>query len=390
MLSNEHYDNSAPPVTYLYVHVPFCPSKCPYCAFVTRVGSLRLMEPYLTAVLAEAETLIRRRPGGPLRTVYFGGGTPSMMTATQVGAILDRLEALCGLGAGCEVTLEAHPATVDLNTLHRFRSSGVTRLSFGGESLNQAELTRLGRGHSGERVVELVELGQRARFESINVDLMYGIPGQTIDTWGSTLCRALEAAPDHLSLYPLQIESRTVYGRDWERNRLTVPEDEAVTEMYHLACRLLAARGYEHYEVANWALPGHHCRHNLAYWHNEEFFAIGVGAHGYLKPYRTENVPQTTRYIRMLREGALPRAHAVFVDATAELNETVMLRLRLLGDGLDLEEIRRRFGIDLGDRFAPAMEELSAHDLLHVENGRITLTETAVPLANEVWERFMI
>lgn len=377
------------PVAHIYVHIPFCPVKCPYCAFVTHVGSLKLMEPYLDALVAEAAALRRDRPGGPLRTIYFGGGTPSLMTPRQLVRLLDRLDGLFGRAEDCEVTLEAHPGTVGPTELAGFAAAGVTRLSFGGESLQVRELEHLGRTHSGDRVVELVSLAEGAGFASVSVDLMYGVPAQTLHSWDATLRRILSVRPHHLSLYPLQVEPRTVYGLRKRRRQLQTPEDEVVAEMYALACARLRAAGYEHYEVASWALEGHRCRHNLAYWQNREFYAVGVGAHGYLKPYRTENVRGTKRYIEMVAEGRSPLAERTSIGRREELTETVMLGLRLLRDGLDLDGVSRRFGVDLRKRFAADLQELMTRNLVSLESGRLTLAESAVPIANEIWERLI-
>ncbi len=377
-------------VTYLYAHVPFCLRKCEYCAFVTHVGSLKLLEPYVGALALEAAELARTRPGGPLETVYFGGGTPSLLPSACVEKILSSLDRIFGVRTDCEITLEAHPDTVNLQKLRDFRLAGVTRISFGGESLNQHELEQLGRGHSGGRVLEVIELARQAGFHSVNIDFMYGIPGQTLATWNETLGTALAHKPDHLSLYPLSIEPRTVFARKWKRNSLQVPGDDMVAAMYALACETLRDAGYEHYEVANWALPGHRCRHNLAYWYNREFYALGVGAHGYLKPYRTENISQTRRYIERVLGGESPMRTKEHVDAATEFSETVMLRLRLLLDGLCLEEIRQQFGVDLADCFADDLVELTARGLLRQSAGRLWLVEEAVPVANEVWQRFLL
>jgi oxygen-independent coproporphyrinogen-3 oxidase len=378
------------PVTSLYAHIPFCPAKCAYCAFVTHVGSLKLLEPYLTALAREAEFLAREHPGGPLETVYVGGGTPSMVPADEIGRLLAHLDRVFGLQKGCEITLEAHPGTVDAGCLRAFRLAGVTRVSFGGESLNRRELRGLGRGYSPRLLLLRLDQARAARFQSANVDLMYGIPGQSPASWEETLTRALEAQPDHLSLYPLSIEPGTVFGRRWKENRLELPSDDAVVEMYHLACGRLRASGYEHYEVANWALPGHRCRHNLAYWQNHHYYALGVGAHGYLERRRTENVSQTRRYIERVMGGQSPVAKTIRLDAETELAETVMLRLRLLTDGLSLGEMRAGFGVDLAQVYSTDLAELETAGLIERARNHLWLREEAVPVANEVWQRFVL
>lgn len=377
------------PVVHLYAHIPFCPKKCAYCAFVTHIGSLRLVEPYLEALGREMEMVAASRPRHPLATVYFGGGTPGMLTVEQLGRLLDQIRKVFGLAPGAEITLEAHPDTVDLAKLRGYRARGVTRLSVGGESLDDGELRELGREHSAERVLHLVEMARQTGFDSLNIDLMYGIPTQTPDSWSRTLDQVLGAAPDHLSLYPLSIEPRTVFARRWEKQLLQIPDEDTVATMYHLACEQLRRAGYEHYEVANWARPGHRSAHNLAYWHNQEYFGVGVGAHGYLKPYRTENVPQTRRYINLLAAGSWPMRSREPIDQRTECNETVMLGLRLLQEGLATDEIRERFGLDLHAAFGPTIADLTSAHFLEQRGNRLILAEHAAPVANDVWSRFV-
>jgi oxygen-independent coproporphyrinogen-3 oxidase len=311
------------------------------------------------------------------------------MSPEQLGRLLASFDALFGLADNCEITVEAHPSTVNREKLEGFRSVGTTRLSTGAESLDSQELHALGRQHSAYRVLEVIELARRAGFSDVNVDLMYGVPSQTLESWNCTLHRILAAEPVHLSLYPLSIEPRTVYARRWKQHTLQVPDDDMVASMYHLACHRLRDAGYEHYEVANWAQPGHRSRHNLAYWYNREFYAVGVGAHGYLKPYRRENVTQTRRYIDRVLAGSSPVQTHTLIDRETELSETVMLRLRLLQDGLDLTEIHDRFGVDLARRFADDLSELTAAGLVRLDDRRLLLEESAVPVANEVWQRLI-
>ncbi len=382
--------SSVAPPTHLYVHIPFCPSKCPYCAFVTHIGSLTLLEPYLDALHAEAARLARLRPGGALKTIYLGGGTPSLLSPAQLTSLLKYFEAIFGFDRGCEITIEAHPATVDRDKLRGFRAAGATRISFGGESLQPRELEHLGRTHGGERVVEVVAEARASGFESVNVDFMYGVPEQTVQSWGETLSKILRSEPDHLSLYPLSIEPRTVFSRLRDRNQLEIPDDDTVVEMYHLARDGLREAGFIHYEIANWARPGKESSHNLAYWRNREFYAVGAGAHGYLHPYRTENIPRTRRYIETVLDGGSACAERITIDSSLEFNETVMLRLRLLTEGLDLIEIGERFGIDLGERFSDDIRLLTGAGLMRAEGGRLFLEETAVPVANEIWARFTL
>jgi len=389
VMSPEPALHGDPAVSHLYAHVPFCPRKCEYCAFVTHIGSLKLVDPYVHALKLESRELAFARPDGPLKTVYFGGGTPSLLPPASISDLLTHLDQLFGLAPGCEITLEAHPQTVDGRKLRDFRYAGVTRLSIGGESLDNTELAQLGRDHDGGRVLTVVEMARAAGIQSVNVDFMYAIPGQTTASWARTLHTVLSAMPDHLSLYPLSIEPRTVLARRWRRNELRVPGDDTAAAMYSLACCLLRDAGYDHYEVANWAMPGHRCAHNMAYWYNREFFAIGVGAHAYLKPYRTENVAQTRRYIERVHAGESPVRERVQLNVATQFSETMMLRLRLLGEGVDLGEIRDEFGVDVPRRFADQLGLLTGLGLVELNRDRLVLAEHAVPIANEVWQYFM-
>lgn len=348
-----------------------------------------MLEPYLTALVLEAERVVE--PGqAPLQTIYFGGGTPSMLSPEQLGRLLTRFREIFAIAPDAEITLEAHPDTVDKAKLAGFREAGATRVSFGGESLRPNELRSLGRTHARGRVLEVLAEARAAGFADINVDLMYGVPHQTLPSWDATLSDVLAASPQHLSLYPLSIEPRTVFARLRDRNQLELPADGAIVDMYSLASRRLSEAGYDHYEIANWAWPGHQSRHNLAYWRNDDFHAIGVGAHGYLRPVRFENATQTGRYIETVLAGGNPRRVEIHTDAALECNETIMLGMRLLLEGLDTQRIRDRYGVNMLERFADDIAALTAAHLIRVERSRLYLTEAAVPVANEIWSRFIV
>lgn len=376
-------------IRHLYVHVPFCPVKCSYCAFVSHVGSIKLLDPYVSALISEARTQSREQPGGPLETVYFGGGTPSMMEPRHLGRLLRGFDDLWRLAPDCEVTVEAHPATVDAGKLADFVRAGANRVSFGVESAQPEELRLLGRAHDADMVRGVVRTARRAGFGSMNLDLMYGIPAQTLKSWTETLRQVLQMSPDHLSLYPLQIEPKTVFGRRWRRHELQVPADERVVEMYHAACSELAAWGYVHYEAANWARPGHECAHNLAYWNNREYYAIGVGAHGYIGKHRVRNISQTKRYIERMSIGESPRRESTFICERDRLSETLMLGLRLLQSGIDLESVRMEFGVDVLEDMTPDARRFLSEGFLEVRDGKLMVSEAAIPVANEIWQQFV-
>jgi oxygen-independent coproporphyrinogen-3 oxidase len=376
-------------VRHFYCHIPFCPAKCAYCAFVTHIGSMALVPRYLDALEREFELLADSRAGGPLITVYFGGGTPSMLEPADIGRLLAALDRRFHIVDGAEVTLEAHPSTVDRAKLAGFREAGITRLSMGGESLQRGELAALGRSYAPERSQEVMRWAHAVGFASVALDLMYGLPGQTLQSWRSTLKSALSFGADHLSLYPLSIEPRTIFARRRREGRLIVPEDGIVADMYSLACDLLAEAGFEHYEIANWATPGHQCRHNLAYWQNAEFFGAGVGAHGYLHPARYQNVHRTRPYIDTVLAGGSPVAAAETIDAETYAAETRMLRLRLLREGLDLAYLAGDPGSGQAAGRREAVDRLADAGLVRLEGDRLLLCEEKALLAHEAIAQLM-
>ncbi len=375
------------PIRHLYAHIPFCPTKCDYCAFVTHIGSDELIAPYVSALTLEASSLAARARGGTLETVYLGGGTPSMLTPQQISRLLSTFGECFGIAPGAEITVEARPTTVNAEKLEGYLQAGVNRISFGIESLARNELAALGRLGDERSPMAALEDARNAGFLSIAADLMYGIPLQTSASWAETLQHLVSWCPDHLSLYPLSIEPKTVFHRRWHRRQLAVPTDDQVVEMYHIACEALTDAGYLHYEVGSWCRGGHQCRHNLAYWHNREFFGLGVGAHGYVESRRTVNVRQTARYVELIQAGSDPTLEAEVIDPQTRRIETIMLNLRLLSEGLEMDRVREEHGWNMRERCATELTALSSAGLIRVHRGRVFLSESAVPVANEVWER---
>ena len=373
----------------LYVHVPFCPYKCPYCDFVTQIGSEGLIQPYVDAVCTEIERVAGKAGATDLLTVYIGGGTPSLLSAGQVAAILDSASRHFGIESLAEISIEANPGTVTADKLAGYRSAGVNRLSVGAQSMLQSELEALGREHTPFDVVEAVRLAREARFDNVSLDLMYGGPGGSIVAWQETLEHVVDLAPEHLSLYSLIIEPGTKFIRLYERNQLSLPPDDDVADMYDVACEKLADGGFEHYEVANWSRPGKQAVHNLAYWHDEEFFAAGVGAHGYLRPFRYFHVRSTRNYIQAVNAGEDAIGGRDHVGPLDERFETVVMRLRLLQEGVDACDYQERFGESLEERYGETIEELITLGFLTWDGSALKLREAKVPLANEAWVRFL-
>lgn len=371
-------------VRHLYAHVPFCPTKCPYCAFVTHVGSTKLVAPYMSAL--QQELAVRAEAiEGPVETVYLGGGTPTTLSSAQVRLFLEVVDRQTGIESDPEVTVEAHPDTVSPHSLKGYRAAGVNRLSIGAESLDDGVLARVGREHGSAKVFDAVRSARAAGFENISLDLMYGLPGQDLDSWRTTLDRLLDMEPDHTSLYPLSVEPGTVFAR--RGASLQLPSDATVVEMYHHACGVLQAAGFEHYEVANWARPGHTSRHNLAYWRSLPFAAVGVGAHGYLHDERYVNIRGVKKYIEAVSDGSSTTASTEPIDPATRLDDYLMLRLRLLIEGVSLRQVAEEFGNQVAARVVQVASRLPEY--LCVGQGHVVLREDAVPIANAVWSEFI-
>lgn len=394
----------------LYIHVPFCRVRCRYCDFNTYAGLQHLTAAYVTCLareIAEAPALLGDPARIPVSTVYIGGGTPTVLTSEQLERVLDSVRGTFALAPDAEVTLEANPGTVDLGSLREVRAMGVNRLSLGVQSLDEAALVALGRIHTAAEAQQAYAWARQSGFDNINLDFMYGLPGQDLAAWRRTLGRALALAPDHLSLYALTLEDDTPLGRDVACGDVTLPDDDVVADMYEAAEEILDQRGFVHYEISNWARPGHECRHNLVYWRNGAYLGFGAGAHssqpldrlnrrpGGVDPVpgacwvRWSNVPRPEDYIERCRRGVSLVGSADTLSQEDVMAETMFLGLRLVQEGVEGRVFRRRFGRNLGEEYGPTLRELAALGLLETHKGRLRLTAKGRLLGNEVFQRFL-
>lgn len=384
----------------LYLHIPFCQHRCAYCDFNTYTTVIMLQEQYVHAleleirqVAALADLVGQKRP---FQTIFFGGGTPSLLSISELRRILDCVQQTFGFTSDPEITLEANPDTVDKSYLAGLRQIGINRLSIGVQSALTAELALLERTHDFAKVIEIMSEARAVGFDNLSLDLIYGLPGQDNSEWNKSLTAALELAPDHLSLYCLTIEPGTPMHRWLSSGRIVQPDPDLAAEQYKSACQILAGHGLEHYEISNWALPGFECRHNLAYWRNQEYLGLGAGAHGQANGHRYQSVKQPRVYIRRMNEGqadSFPLSGAVAeshkISPREAMSDTVITQLRLLHEGLDLTEFKRRFGFTLDEAFAGLASQLIDWGLLMRSNGNLLLTERGWFISNQVFYRFM-
>lgn len=374
----------------LYIHIPFCRRICPYCDFNVYARQEHLVPAYLAALQRELTLWAERMDRRPLQTIYLGGGTPSLLEPAQVAELLETISQKFMVLDRAEVTLEANPETLNVAKLAGYRTAGVNRLSIGVQTLARHGLKVLGRAHRPETPVEAFRAARAAGFENINLDLIYGWPGQLREDWMRDLQTVLSWEPEHLSLYALTIEPGTPYERGVRRGVLRPLDDDTMAEFAELAAELLAAHGYEHYEISNWARSGNwRSRHNQIYWRNGYYVGAGAGAHGYLDGRRTVNERFPARYIERLGRGELPVVQTELIDQRTEVVETMILGLRLVVDGVSATAFRARHGIDLVELYGPVLAELAALDLIEWDGERLRLTPRGVWVANEVAVRFL-
>ena len=372
-----------------YLHVPFCRTKCLYCDFNTYAGKERLIGEYVAALAGEIARRAGEAAGQPLRSVYFGGGTPSLLAAAQVRRLLDTLRRTCGVAPDAEVTLEANPGTFGAAYLEALAAGGVTRLSLGVQSLDDETLRRLARTHSADRALADVRLARRVGLRSVNFDLIYGLPWQTTESWLADLQRALETEPDHVSLYALMVEEGTPLATLVAKGRWQVPDADAVADMYEAALPVLSRAGFVHYEVSNWAWPGYESRHNLVYWRNEAYLGCGAGAHSYAGGRRWWNVKPIEGYIRRIAAGESAAAGEERLSPAEQIGETAILALRLRHEGIDFDRFQARFGVEPRARWREQLAELSALGLLEVDAQRARLSDAGLLVSNEIGARFL-
>jgi oxygen-independent coproporphyrinogen III oxidase len=384
----------------LYLHIPFCRHRCSYCDFNTYTSLGELRAAYGAALAQEvaqvgdlaAEAEAKR----PLRTIFFGGGTPSLMPLDALEEVLTAVSTHFGTAANAEISLEANPGTVDLAYLAGLRQLGINRLSFGVQSVISSELALLEREHDFAAVIEAISLARQAGFDNFNLDLIYGLPGQTLASWEQSVRAVLALHPPHMSLYCLTIEPGTPMQRWLQNGRIQPPDPDLAADQYELAGELIGRQGLIHYEISNWAKPGQECRHNLAYWRNEAYLGLGAGAHGQAGNYRYEVVKQPRVYLRRMAgepSTVYPLSAAVadshLVDEAEAMSDTVITQLRLLQEGLDLGAFARRFGRSFSEAYGSIVTNLLEWGLLRQENERLLLTKNGRFLSNQVFYRFM-
>jgi oxygen-independent coproporphyrinogen-3 oxidase len=382
----------------LYVHVPFCTAKCGYCDFNSYANSEHLIPAYASALLADASLWVGSVHGRRIETIFFGGGTPTLNPGAENQRILDGLRGMFDVAPDAEVSIEANPGSVDPGQLSFLRQAGFNRLSIGVQSFDDAELRQLDRIHTADEARRAIACAREAGFDNVNVDLIYGLPGQQLQSWQRTLDEAISMAPAHISAYALTVEDGTPLARDVARGRVAAPDGDAQAEMYEWTQDRLANAGYEHYEISNWARHGRACRHNLTYWRNREYLGLGAGAHAFLDGVRFASVSLPRRYIDLVAESAAARedgradlVHIVsreVIDDDLSIADTLILGLRLC-EGVDLKAFTERHGRTVMDVCGDVIKEFAGYGLLELTDRRLRLTRRGRLLSNELFVRLL-
>lgn len=372
----------------IYIHIPFCRSRCSYCDFATDVWrSGDAVQRYVDALCTEIGSS-KSSPLGPARgnrpfaeTIYFGGGTPSLLDPSQMEDIIAAVNSKFDVAQQAEITMELNPATVTLASLAGYRSLGVNRASFGVQTFDDRELKLLARGHDSADVRKTFRMLREAGYDNVSLDLIAGLPGQTIERWSRNLDEAIAMGPEHISLYLLEIHEGTPLAAQVQSGRRPQPDDEAAAEMYEMMIDRLDEAGYVQYEISNFAKPGFASRHNTKYWRLEPVYGFGVSAHSFDGKERYSNERDTAKYISMIESGGSAEVTREAVDPASE---SAFLGLRLC-EGIDVVDYDRRHSTDLSSK----MVGLEENGLVEVTGGRLRLTRKGMLFSNEVFAEFV-
>ena len=374
--------------TGLYIHVPFCSSKCNYCDFNSYAGRFDVAESYFEALKSEIELYYNTMRYNLVDTIFIGGGTPSSVNHKYIIEVLNLCKIKFNISETCEISIESNPGTLDIEKLNAYRRSGINRISIGLQAYQSKLLKYLGRRHSKEDFIASVELAKRAGFTNINADVIFGIPGQTMEDWAETLKVLVDLDITHISAYSLKIEEGTRFGDMLESGELTQIEDELDRNMYHYAIGFLKENGFMQYELSNFAKEGYQCKHNLTYWKCVDYLGLGAGAHSLLEGERFSNKYTMESYISSMEKGLKPVEERYQMEFSDKVSEYMFLGLRL-NQGVNNSEFKKLFGQDMFSMYEESFKELQQNNLIEISGERVSLTRLGLDLANQVFIKFV-
>ena len=370
----------------VYIHIPFCATKCYYCAFNTYTFHKEQAKAYLQALRTEMELYVSETD--PLQTIFIGGGTPSILSANALSQLLTDIHQHFRITPDAEITVECNPGTVDIEKLRVMQDNGVNRLSFGLQAMQDETLKQLGRIHTVAEFLESYHLAREGGFENINIDLIFALPDQTIDAWHHTLNQVISLEPTHISAYNLVMEETTPFYEWWQAGELHLPSEDTEADMFQYTIETLTTHGYTHYEICNFARPNREALHNLVYWNNQSCIGLGAGASGYVNGVRYSNIRGIAPYIDKLAERTKPIADRERLTGDTEKAETLMLALRKR-EGISLDVYQNRFGEQIEVAFGSILKKWMDLGLLERTATHLRLTARGLFLANEVFVELM-
>ena len=370
----------------LYLHIPYCLHKCGYCDFNSHPENQEESIRYVDALLKELRAYSSKKY--TVSTVFIGGGTPTILLPSQLKQILDTVQQNFNLTSDCEITIEANPATLKLQTLQEIRTAGYNRISIGVQSFDEKELKLLERVHTEREIHSTIQQARLAQFENLSIDLMFALPDQTIEKWCSHLNQAIAKNPDHLSTYNLTIEPTTSFFKLHKKGKLRLPHEDIQLEMYKITIQTLEDAGYQQYEISHFSKPGMESRHNINYWNNGEYLGIGAGASSYLNGERFKNTNLPSNYIREIgaKENAIETRERL--EPMQAMGETLMLGLRLL-KGISIDVFENRFQVSFQKVYGKILEPLLNQELITFNQNRIALSRKGLFLADSVILKFI-
>ncbi|MFD0616286.1 radical SAM family heme chaperone HemW [Paenibacillus sp. GCM10027629] len=372
----------------LYIHIPFCTNKCFYCDFNSYVLKGQPVMEYLEAMEAEMALTTEMQPPGVIETIFVGGGTPTVLTPEQMAYFLASVhQAFPSMHPNLEFSMEANPGTTDLEKLRVMHAGGVNRISFGVQSFNNQLLSEIGRIHNTDDVYRSIENARAAGFDNMSIDLMFGLPNQTLEMLDDSITKALALDLPHYSIYSLKVEENTLFHTMYQKNQLPLPDEDIELEMYLLLMKRMKEAGYEQYEISNFAKPGKASRHNMKYWLNESYYGIGAGAHGYVNRQRHVNIKGVQAYNDASHKG-LPRLDQFAVNANEAMEDFMMVGLRMM-QGVTRTHFTEQFGVDLDDVYAPQLNKLLQAGLIEATTDGYKLSDRGVLFGNDVFAEFI-
>lgn len=372
----------------IYIHIPFCVKKCFYCDFTSFGDAEEKIPVYVDALVKEIASWKDQLADDKIRSIFIGGGTPTIVPIKEMDRVIERLYQCFSIETGIEFSIESNPGTIDRAKLQYYLASHINRISMGLQAWQDTLLKSLGRIHGRAQFVQNYGLAREMGFQNINVDLMFGLPGQNINQWKETLGAVAALKPDHISAYSLKIEEGTLFDELYEKGKLYLPSEEEDRAMYDDAIEFLQGHGYRHYEISNFARDGKECVHNKIYWNNGEYIGIGLGAHSYWNRRRFANTTEFEEYIEKVNSNQRPMAYMEYISIQEEMAETMFLGLRMK-EGISIPDFVRRFGASPMDIYQKAIEKFVEQGLLEVDQKHIRLTRRGIDVSNQVFTEFL-